>query len=125
MSMPRTPTSTGDTTSVAGNPRASFTWKAAYAPSVKSAPWAKLMTPSIPKMIDSPSAINTYSAPSTSPLRTNSAKTATVIGRSVLRYGLQLALALGLRDRDRLERPARQRHLRDPRHDVPLVPPLR
>src|SRR5213596_3659176 len=125
MSMPSTPTSTGAATSVAGNPRASFTWKAAYAPSVKSAPCAKLMTPIIPKMMDSPSASNTYNAPSTSPLRTNSARTAGVIGRGVLRERLQPALALGLRDRDRLQRFAPRRHLRDDLEDVPLVPPLR
>src|SRR5438874_1714540 len=122
---PRSRTIRAETTSSTGNPRASFTWKAAYAPSVKSAPCAKLMIPIIPKMMDSPSAITTYSAPSTSPLRTNSARTAGVIGRRGLRYRLQLALALGLRDRDGLERLRPRRHLRDDLEDVPLVPPLR
>src|SRR5439155_11108690 len=83
------------------------------------------MTPIIPKMIDSPSAIKTYSAPSTSPLRTNSARTAGVIGRGVLRERLQLALTLGLRDRDRLQRLAPRRDLRDDLEDVPRVLPLR
>src|SRR6266545_2542869 len=63
MSMPRRPTRTGATISAPANPSAPCTWKATYAPSVKSAPWAKLMTPIMPKMIDRPSAINTYRAP--------------------------------------------------------------
>src|SRR5689334_11543813 len=82
------------------------------------------MTPTIPKMIDRPSAISTYSAPSTSPFSRNSAKTADVIERR-LRHRLQLALALGLGDRDRLQRLLLAGDLADDLEDVPLVLPLR
>src|SRR6266850_6740249 len=82
------------------------------------------MTPTMPKMIDRPSAISTYSAPSTSPFSRNSVRTAGVIERR-LRHRLQLALALGLRNRDRLQRLPRAGHLADDLEDVPLVLPLR
>src|SRR5207245_11497249 len=81
------------------------------------------MTPTMPKMIDRPSAISTYSAPSTSPFSRNSVRTAGVIERR-LRHRLQLALALGLRNRDRLQRLPPTGHPADDLEDVPLVLPL-
>src|SRR2546427_9426381 len=82
------------------------------------------MTPTMPKMIDRPSAISTYRAPSTSPFSRNSVRTAAVIERR-LRHRLQLALALGLRNRDRVQRLPLAGHLADDLEDVPLVLPLR
>src|SRR3989442_5332068 len=70
------------------------------------------MTPTMPKMIDRPSAISTYRAPSTSPFSRNSVRTAGVIERR-LRHRLQLALALGLRNRDRVQRLPLAGHLAD------------
>ena len=67
-SIPSNPTITAATRMAGQKPMMPLNWYIRYAPSMKNAPWEKLITPMSPRMMFRPKATRMYNIPSVTPL---------------------------------------------------------